>query len=100
MYATVRQYSVGKSVDLDQLARRVRDEFLPQIRKQPGFVDYYMVQSEDGLLLTASIFHDKRGAEHSNEMAAAFVKTMPAGLKLKFIHEGHILVQHREPAPV
>jgi hypothetical protein len=71
MYATVRRYE-GVS-DPSEVVRLVNEGFLPIIREIPGFVDYYLVDAGDGVLISTSIFEDASGEEESNWRAGEFV---------------------------
>jgi hypothetical protein len=71
MYATVRRYE-GVS-DPSEVAQRVNEGFLPTIREIPGFVDYYLVDGGDGMIVSTSIFEDPSGEEESNWRAGEFV---------------------------
>ena len=71
MYATIRRYE-GVS-DASEVARIANEGFLPIIREIPGFVDYYLVDSGNGVLISTSIFEDSSGEEESNWRAGEFV---------------------------
>lgn len=47
MYASVRQYAMGKG-SLDALAHRVDNEFAPAIGQGAGFVAYFMLDTGAG----------------------------------------------------
>lgn len=72
MYFTIRKYRkvVG---DRNQVIEKVRDGFVPLISKLDGFVDYYCIFSEDGSLVSVSVFQDAAGAENSVRAAADWV---------------------------
>ena len=78
MYATVRHYE-GVS-DPEELAKRVRESFVPLISGIEGFVAYYFVDAGDGVMASTSVFESKEHEEESNEDAAAWVKENAAGL--------------------
>ena len=73
MFAVVRHYHFDKknSAEIDKL---VHDQFVPLIRKAPGFVRYYWLDSGNGEGASLSVFKDKAGAEESVRLAAGFVK--------------------------
>ena len=71
MYATVRRYE-GVS-DPSEVTRRVNEGFLPIIREIEGFVDYYLVDGGNGVLISTSIFESASGEEESNWRAGEFV---------------------------
>lgn len=76
MFVTVRKYHSVKS--LSEVKRRVEAEFLPELRRNPGFKDYYLIDCaspESGNILTAvSIFDNWEAALASNDAAKVFVK--------------------------
>jgi hypothetical protein len=71
MYATVRRYE--GVTDPSEVARLVNEIFLPIIREIPGFVDYYVVDGGDGVMISTSIFEDPSGEEESTFRAGEFV---------------------------
>ena len=71
MYVTVRNYE-GVS-DTSEVARIANEGFLPIIREIEGFVDYYLVDAGDGVMISTSIFEDPSGEEESNWRAGEFV---------------------------
>jgi hypothetical protein len=71
MYATVRRYE--GVTDPSEVARLVNEGFLPIIREIEGFVDYYVVDGGDGVLVSTSIFESASGEEESNWRAGEFV---------------------------
>ena len=70
MYAIIRRY---KSSNPDEIVRKVQEEFVPIIRKAPGFKTYYVVNEGNGVFSSISIFEDRKAAEHSNKLAAEWV---------------------------
>jgi hypothetical protein len=71
MYVTVRRYE-GVS-DPSEVARIANEGFLPIIREIEGFVDYYLVDAGDGVLMSTSIFESASGEEESNWRAGSFI---------------------------
>ena len=78
MYAVIRRYKFDKRSS-DEINRRVRDIFVPLLRKAPGFVAYYWLNTDDGGA-SLSVFQDKAGAEASVRAAADFVQQQLASL--------------------
>lgn len=54
---------------MDDLARRVDEEFAEQICDQPGFVSYEFMDCGDGAIMTVSMFGDAEQADASREFA-------------------------------
>ncbi len=72
MYATVRRFEGVK--DSHEAGRRVKEGFLPLLRKIPGFLAYYWVDAGNGVVISTSVFQDKTGAEISNRRATEWVQ--------------------------
>jgi len=94
MYATVRRYEGIRNPD--ELAKRVREGFVPLISEHQGFVAYYWVDdSEEGVMFSTSVFEDQADEEDSNRLAAEFVKANLAELlpNPPAITAGHVVAQ-------
>jgi hypothetical protein len=78
MYATVRHY-VGVQ-DSEEVAKRVREGFVPLISSIDGFVAYYFFDAGNGVMVSTSVFETQAHEEESNEEAAAWVKENVAEL--------------------
>ena len=78
MYVTVRRYE--GVTNPTEAGRQVRETFLPVISEIPGFVAYYWVDAEDGVMISTSVFQDKTGAEESNRKTATVVQDSLASL--------------------
>ncbi len=73
MYVTVRRYHVDPG-SVDEVLRRVNEDFVPVITGAPGFKVYYIVNVGAGVLASISIFEDQETTEESNKLSAEWVK--------------------------
>ena len=73
MYAAIRRYAIDPG-SVDEVTRRVRDEFVPVISKAPGFISYDVLVSGANTVTSISYFDDKAGADHSTQIASGWVK--------------------------
>jgi hypothetical protein len=73
MFAVIRHYHFDNknSAEIDRL---VREEFVPLIKKAPGFVRYYWLDTGEGEGASFGVFKDKAGADESVHLAADFVR--------------------------
>jgi hypothetical protein len=78
MYAAVRRYE--GVTDPAEVARLVKEGFVPLVRQVPGFVAYYWVDAGENVLVSTSVFQDRAGAEESNLRASNFVRDNLASL--------------------
>jgi len=79
MFAVIRHYHFDKK-DTAEVDRLINDGFVPIIRKAPGFVSYYWLDTGDGEGASFSVFNDKTGADESVRLAADFARTNMANL--------------------
>jgi hypothetical protein len=79
MYAVIRKYRFDPH-DGEEVDRKVREVFVPRLKKAPGFVAYYWLDSGDGVGASLTVFRDREGAEESMRIAADFVQENLVGL--------------------
>ena len=53
--------------------RRVDRDFAGALSQEPGFVAYHAIDTDNGMVMTISLFHGREQAEASNELAAQWV---------------------------
>jgi hypothetical protein len=68
VFASIRRYRLRRG-SMDDLARRVDEEFAEQICTQPGFVSYELMDCGDGEIMTVSVFGDAERTDASRELA-------------------------------
>jgi heme-degrading monooxygenase HmoA len=73
MFTSIRKYKVIHG-SAEELARRVREGFLPLLRQTPGFRSYYLLDGGPDVLITISRFDSADEAYASNEKAANWVR--------------------------
>jgi quinol monooxygenase YgiN len=74
MFAAIRYYQADPP-SIDEVVRRVQEDFVPLIRDMRGFVSYFILvpseREED--IVSVSVFEDQQSAEESNREAAEWV---------------------------
>ena len=79
MYTSIRRYNV-KPDSVNEIIRRAEKGFVPIIRQSVGFRAYDLVDTGNNSLTTISTFDRQAEAEHSNLLAAGWVKENIASL--------------------
>jgi hypothetical protein len=76
MFISIRKYHGVRSVE--EVRRRVEQEFVPALNQNPGFLGYYLIDCacpESGNIVTSiSMFDSWDAALASNDAAKSFVK--------------------------
>jgi heme-degrading monooxygenase HmoA len=75
MFVAIRYYQTDPG-SVDEVVRRVKEDFVPLIRDMPGFVSYLVLapSEREDELVSVSVFESQEGAEESNEKAEAWVR--------------------------
>jgi hypothetical protein len=73
MYAAIRRYHTDPD-SVEEVARRVNEEFVDMISDMPGFVAYFVLNAGQGEIGSVSVFEDQLSAEESNRRAEEWVR--------------------------
>jgi len=73
MFSVIRHYhfDAKNGAEIDG---KIRESFVPLIRKAKGFVRYYWLDTGKGEGASLSVFQDKAGADESVRLAADYVR--------------------------
>jgi hypothetical protein len=77
-YLAIRQYQLAPGHTMEELSALAESGFIPILRQVPGFQEYVLVETGEGVL-SISIFTDQAGAEESTRRAADWVQQNLAG---------------------
>jgi hypothetical protein len=77
-YLAIRQYQLAPGHTMEELSALAESGFIPILRQVPGFQEYVLVETGEGVL-SISIFADQAGAEESTRRAADWVQQNLAG---------------------
>ena len=74
MFAAIRYYQADPP-SINEVVRRVREDFVPLIRDMRGFVSYFILlpSERENDIVSVSVFEDRQSAEESNSKAAEWV---------------------------
>jgi heme-degrading monooxygenase HmoA len=72
MHTVIRRYQGVQ--DSAEVSRRAVEEFGPQLRDQPGFQGYWVVDAGGGVLATITVFETEEAAVESTAAAATWVQ--------------------------
>ena len=99
MHATIRRYEVLPQ-DVPTLRERVREGFLPIVRAIPGFVAYDLIEAENGVVISVSVFEAEAGTAESTRRAAEWVDQAAADVihQARQVTSGEVVI-HEGAAP-
>ncbi len=106
MFVTIRRYSpkngaINKA-SLELLRRQLHDDFLPSLRKIPGFEGYYVLNVGDRELVTLSMCESREGSVESSRCSAEYTLRNPLVYELgrPEVIEGEVLTSSQKPTEV
>jgi hypothetical protein len=73
MFTSIRKYTVKRG-SAEELARRVREGFVPLMLQMQGFRGYYLLDGRPDVLITISMFDSVDEAVASNEISGNWVR--------------------------
>jgi hypothetical protein len=77
-YLAMRQYQLASGHTMEELSALVESGFLPIVQQAPGYQEYFLIETGDGVI-SISVFADQAGAEESTARAADWVQQSLAG---------------------
>ncbi len=72
-YLAIRQYHLAPGRTMEELTAAVESGFMPIVKEVPGFLEYLLVETGEGVI-SISVFADQAGAEESTARAADWVQ--------------------------
>ena len=93
MFTSIGKYRVTRG-SAEELARRVKEGFVPLARQLKGFRSYHLLDGGPDVLITISLFDSADDALASNETAAEWVRdnVMESVRGLPEVMVGHVLI--------
>ena len=67
MHATIRRYEGVDMTRTNEVAGKVNETLVPQLRKLPGFAGYYLIEAGNGVLSSLGLFETSEQADESSE---------------------------------
>jgi heme-degrading monooxygenase HmoA len=88
MFASMRRYRLERG-SIDELARRVDEDFAEQLAAQPGFVSYEFINCGAGEFMTMSVFVTLEQAKASRELARRWADENREDLEFPRLEAAH-----------
>ena len=68
MHATIRRYEGVDMTRTNEVASKVEETLVPQLRKLPGFEGYYLIQADNGVLSSLGLFQTSEQDAESTKL--------------------------------
>lgn len=93
MYASVRRYRTDGDA-IDEMMHLADTMFADRLADEPGFVDYQLLDTGNGTIMSVSIFETEDECARSDDLAAEFVRDELRGFDIERIDvfSGEVMV--------
>ena len=73
MHATIRRYEGVDTSRTNEVTGKVKETLVPQLRKLPGFVGYYLIEADNGVLSSLGLFETAEQAGESTKVVSKWI---------------------------
>jgi hypothetical protein len=73
MHATIRRYEGVDAARTSEVASKVQQTLVPQLRKLPGFAGYYLIEADNGVLSSLGLFETSEQGDESTKIVAKWI---------------------------
>jgi hypothetical protein len=74
MYATIRRYDGVDQNRSAELTRKVNETLVPKLEKLPGFAGYFLVEADNGIFSSLSLFETPEQGMESTKFVATWIR--------------------------
>jgi hypothetical protein len=74
MFATVRRYEGIDASHKDELKKKVGESLAPRLSKLPGFNNYFLIDTGNGVMSSIGLFDTSTQADESTRVASEWVR--------------------------
>jgi hypothetical protein len=73
MHATIRRYEGVETTRMNEVASKVKETLVPQLRELPGFSGYYLIEAGNGVMSSFGLFETSDQADKSKEIVTKWI---------------------------
>jgi len=73
MHATIRRYEGVDTTRMNEVVGKINDTLVPQLRELSGFTGYYLIQADNGIVSSVSLFETPDQAEESAKLVSKWI---------------------------
>ena len=73
MHATIRRYDGVDPNRTAELTAKVNESLVPQLRKLPGFMGYYLIEAGNGVISSVGLFETAEQADESTMVVSKWI---------------------------
>jgi hypothetical protein len=73
MHATIRRYEGVDATRMNEIADKVNETLVPQLRELPGFAGYFLIKADNGVVSSLSLFETPEQADESTKFVTNWI---------------------------
>ena len=73
MHATIRRYEGVDATRMDEVVGKVNETLIPNLRDLSGFSGYYLIEADNGIVSSLSLFETPEQAEESTKHVSKWI---------------------------
>ena len=73
MHATIRRYEGVDATRMNEIADKVNETLVPQLRELPGFAGYFLVKADNGVVSSLSLFETPEQTDESTKVVTNWI---------------------------
>jgi hypothetical protein len=73
MHATIRRYEGVDATRMNEIADKVNKTLVPQLRELPGFAGYFLIEADNGVVSSLSLFERPEQADESTKFVTNWI---------------------------
>ena len=73
MHATIRRYEGVDGTRMGEVAGKVNETLVPQLRELSGFSGYYLIEADSGIVSSISLFETTDQALESTKLVSKWI---------------------------
>ena len=73
MHATIRRFEGVDMTRMNEVAGKVNETLIPQLRELPGFTGYFLIEADNGIQSSLSLFETREQADESTKVVTKWI---------------------------
>jgi hypothetical protein len=73
MHATIRRYEGVDTTRMNEVVGKVNEALVPQLRELSGFAGYYLIEADNGIVTSLSLFEEPEQTEESTKLVSKWI---------------------------
>ena len=73
MHATIRRFEGVDMTRINEVVGKVNETLIPQLRELPGFNGYFLIEADNGIQSSLSLFETREQADESTKVVTKWI---------------------------